>query len=199
MRDIYPRWAQSFDLNYSFAPFDKEIYGSLMSLKTSFFFPGIFPNNGIKIRFEKEKQFPAKYLFGNRVTYPRGYKNINSEKLQLLSADYVMPLAYPDFNISSLLYLKRIRTTLFYDYAIGTGNTYYEITTSGLVPSTFHNYEESFKSFGFELLADFHVLRIPFMISGGVQTVWKNINENPSFELLFNIDLFGTILGKGSI
>ena len=36
-----------------------------------------------------------------------------------------------------------------------------------------HNYNESFKSFGFELLADFHILRIPFMISGGVQTAWK--------------------------
>jgi len=199
VRAIYPRWAQTFDLNYSFAPFDEEIYGSLMSLKTSFYFPGIFPNNGIKIRFEKEKQLPGKYLFGNRVTYPRGYKNINSEKLQLLSADYVLPLAYPDFNISSFLYMKRIRTGFFYDYAVGTGNTYYEQTTSGLVPVTFHNYEERFRSYGFELLADFHVLRIPFMISGGVQTVWKNINENPTFEFLFNIDLFGMTLGKGSI
>lgn len=198
-RDIYPRWAQSFDVNYSFAPLDKDIYGSLISLKTSFYFPGIFPNNGIKIRFEKEKQLPSKYLFGNRVSYPRGYKNLNSEELQLLSADYVMPLVYPDFNISSLLYLKRIRTGIFYDYAVGTGNTYYDLTTSGLVPNAYHDYEESFRSFGFELLADFHILRIPFMISSGVQAAWKDIDDKPTFELLFNIDLFGMILGKGSI
>jgi hypothetical protein len=54
---------------------------------------------------------------------------------------------------------------------------------------------ESFKSFGFELLADFHVLRIPFLISGGVQSAWKNINESPTIELLFNIDLFGFNFG----
>jgi hypothetical protein len=55
---------------------------------------------------------------------------------------------------------------------------------------------ESFKSYGFELLADFHILRIPFMISGGVQSAWKNVNESPSIELLFNIDLFGFTFGK---
>ncbi len=199
MRDTYPRWAQTFDLNYSFAPFDKSIYGSSLSLKTSLYFPGILPNNGLKVRFEKEKQFPAKYLFGNKVSFPRGYKNISSENLQLVSADYVMPLVYPDIIISSLLYLKRIRTVLFYDYAQGKGNTYYRITSSGPVSDQFHDYKESFRSYGFELLADFHVLRIPFMISGGVQTAWKNFDEPPVFELLFNIDLYGMTLGKRAI
>ena len=28
------------------------------------------------------------------------------------------------------------------------------------------------------------------MISGGVQSAWKNLNESPTFELLFNIDLY---------
>ena len=110
MRDIYPKWAQTFDLNYSFAPFDKLIYGSDLSLKTSFYFPGIFPNNGIKLRLEKEKQDAAKYLFGNRISFPRGYNDIISKDIGFVSVDYVLPLVYPDFNISSLLYLKRIRT-----------------------------------------------------------------------------------------
>jgi len=199
MRDIYPRWAQTLDFMYSFAPFDEDIYGSVITLKTSFYFPGIFPNNGIKLRFEKEKQNPSKFLYGNRASYPRGYNNINSKELEFLSADYVMPLAYPDFNVSSILYLKRIRASLFYDYARGTGNTYYINNDNGLSPDSYHDYQESFRSFGFELLADFHVLRIPFMISGGVQTAWKNFHSLPSFELLFNIDLFGMTLGKGSM
>jgi len=196
LRDIYPRWAQTFDLNYSFAPFDKVIYGTAISLKTSFYFPGILPNNGIKVRLEKEKQIPAKYLFGNRVSYPRGYKYISSRELGLLSLDYVLPLAYPDFNVYSLLYLKRIRTGFFFDYALGTGNTYFKLTENGLSPDYYHDYQESFRSFGFELLADFHVFRLPFMISGGVQTAWKKIGETPSIELLFNIDLFGMTLGR---
>jgi hypothetical protein len=196
IRDIYPRWAQVVDLSYTFAPFDKLIYGSERTLKTAFYFPGFFPNNSIKIRYEKEKQDPAIYMFDNRVPLPRGYKNIISKDIELISVDYVLPLAYPDFNVSSLLYLKRIRTGLFYDYASGPGNSFYQITANGLDPLYNNTNKESFKSFGFELMADFHIFRIPYMISGGVQTAWKNLRESPSFELLFNIDLFGMTIGR---
>jgi hypothetical protein len=196
IRDIYPKWAQSIDLNYSFAPFDEKIYGSAITMKTSFYFPGFFPNNGIKIRIEKEKQIPAKTLFGNKVSFPRGYKNIISKEFNFLSVDYVLPLAYPDFNISSLLYLKRIRTGLFYDYASGPGSSFYKNTVNGLTPLYNSTDKESLRSFGVELMADFHILRIPYMISGGFQTVWKKINESPSFELLLNIDLYGMTIGR---
>jgi hypothetical protein len=110
--------------------------------------------------------------------------------------DYVLPVAYPDFNVASLLYLKRIRTGLFYDYAAGPGNSFYQYTADGLVPLYDTPEKESFKSFGIELMGDFHILRIPFMISGGVQAAWKNFNESPVLGLLFNIDLFGMTLGK---
>ena len=197
LRDIYPRWAQVIDLNYRYAPFDRTLYGSDVSLKTAFYFPGIFPNHGIKIRLETEKQNPAEFLYGNFSSLPRGYKNIISKKINFLSADYVMPLVYPDFNIASLLYLKRIRTGLFYDYAVGTGNYYYNndnIFGSGSI--YYHNYQETFKSFGFELMADFFVLRIPYMISAGVQSAWNSVNESPFIEFLFNINIFGMTFGK---
>jgi hypothetical protein len=197
IRDIFPRWAQIIDLNYSFAPFDKEIYGTATSLRTAFYFPGFFPNNGIKLRYEKERQVPASGIFlGSRVSLPRGYNNIFPQDIQLVSADYFMPLIYPDFNIESLFYLKRIRTDLFYDYASGPGNAFYQSTAKGLVPLFDNSDNVSFKSFGLELMADFHILRIPYMISGGVQTAWMNLNEKPSFKLLFNIDLYGFTIGR---
>ena len=195
-RDIYPRWAQTFDLNYSFAPFDKNIYGTEISLLTSLFFPGFLPNNGIKIRFEKEKQDPVKFLYGSRISLPRGYENIISRDLNFVSVDYVAPLAYPDFNISSLLYIKRIRTSLFYDYAKGTGNTYYENTSEGLKPLSLHDYSETFSSSGIELMADLHLFRIPYMISCGVQSAWVRGENTPVFKFLLNMDLFGLSIGK---
>ena len=96
-----------------FCPFRQDIYGTDLSLKTSFYFPGIFPNNGIKLRFEKEKQDPAKYLYCKQDLFSAGYKNIISKDIDFLSVDYVLPLVYPDFNISSLLYLKRITHRFF--------------------------------------------------------------------------------------
>jgi len=196
IRDIYPRWAQIFDFNYCFAPFDKDIYGSALSLKTAFYFPGLFRNNGIKIRLETENQDPAKYLYSNFSSLPRGYYGIVAKNIQFASIDYAMPLAYPDFNISSLLYLKRIRAGLFYDYASGPGNSLYTYSGNGLTPIYDNSERESFTSFGIQLLADFHLLRIPFMISGGVQSAWKNAGQAPDIEMLFNIDLFGMTIGK---
>ncbi len=199
LRDIYPRWAQVIDFNYCFAPEDRNIYGSSVSLKTAFYFPGLFRNNGVRLRFETEKQDPKQYFYANFTSLPRGYQNIISKDIHFVSADYVMPLIYPDVNLSSLLYLKRIRGGLFYDYAFGPGNSMYHISGTSLVP--FYNTSEqaSFKSFGGQLLADFHILRIPFMISAGIQSSWKKLYSVPSIEFLFNIDLFGFTFGRRQI
>jgi hypothetical protein len=195
-RDIFPRWAQIVDLNFCFAPFDREIYGSALALKTAFYFPGLFRNNGIKIRLETEKQDPSKYLYSNFSSLPRGYYGIVAKNIQFASVDYAFPIAYPDFNISSLIYLKRIRGGLFYDYASGPGNSLYTYTGNGLSPIYDSPEREAFKSFGLQILADFHLFRIPFMISGGMQSAWKSAGEAPDIEMIFNIDLFGMTIGK---
>ncbi len=195
-RDIFPRWAQTVDFNYCFAPFDKNIYGSTVSVKTAFFFPGLFPDHGIKIKLEAEKQKAEKYFYRFFSSFPRGYKNIISKEIKFFSADYAFPLLYPDLNIASLLYIKRIRTDLFYDYAEGPGDAMLKNSSNGLSHLFTTSDKRSFSSFGVELVGDFHVLRIPYTISGGVQAAWKNTNEPPVIGLLFNIDLFGMTLGK---
>jgi hypothetical protein len=196
IRDIYPRWAQVIDINYTFAPFDKPVYGTAASVSTAFFFPGILPNNGIKLRFEKEKQDPSKYMYGSAISFPRGYYNVLSKDISFYSADYVLPLFCPDLSLATILYLKRIRGGLFYDYASATGNYYFNKDVNGTPVNIFHDYNEIFSSYGFELLADFHLMRLPYMISGGIQTVWTKENKQPVISILFNIDLFGRILGK---
>lgn len=195
-RDIYPRWAQTFDLYYYFAPFDRSIYGTELSLKTALYFPGFFPNNGIRLRAEKEIQDPQKYLFSSNVSLPRGYFDIISRDINLISLDYVSPLAYPDFNIGSLLYIKRLRSSLFYDYAQGTGNTYYGNTSGGLRATGYHDYPEIFSSAGIELTADINIFRIPYMISCGVQSAWTRESNIPVFRFLLNIDLFGLAINR---
>jgi hypothetical protein len=203
LRDIHPKWAQTIDLNYLSHPFDN-ILGPTAFLKTSFYFPGLFRNNSLRLRFESENQKHTRYVFRNRISFPRGfssvayptgYHNIISDELNLISAEYAFPFAYPDFNISSLLYLKRLRGNLFYDYASGRGNRYYTFSDDN-VKIKLNQGTDTFKSFGFEALADFHIFRIPFMISGGVQTAWKDFTHGPVFNVLFNIDLYGFSIGQ---
>jgi len=194
MRDIFPKWGQGFDLYYTFAPFDKMIYGSDFALRTVFYFPGFFRNNGIKIGYNKEKLNFENYLIINSTSFPRGYYNIISTNLDFVSIDYAAPLAYPDFNIASLFYLKRIRADFFYDYARGSG--IYNIISQKAQLDVAG--AKSFQSFGVELLSDFFLFRLPFMISSGVQVACKNIYEVPSFEFLFNIDIYGMSIGRRS-
>ncbi|MGB8492210.1 MAG: hypothetical protein WCE64_14225, partial [Bacteroidales bacterium] len=195
LRDIYPRWAQIVDISYSSYPFDKDIYGDISTGRTAFYFPGIFRNNGLKVRLEAEVQNPRKFILSNRASFPRSYDNIISKELQFGSADYFFPVAYPDFNVASFLYLTRLRADLFYDLASGTGNYIFKQTSSGGTME-YHDYTETFSSYGIELMADFYLFRIPFPISSGVQAAWRNIGEYPYLKLLFNINLFGMNIGK---
>lgn len=195
-RDIYPKLAQVFDLSYTFAPYDKLVYGSDLYLKTAFFFPGIFRNNGIRFRFETEKQNFTKYLTSNKIHFPRSYFNIISGKLDFFSIDYQAPLAYPDFNLLSLLYLKRIRSGFFFDYARGSDNYYLGLLDGSLGVNSHTTGPNFFSSYGVELLSDFYLFRIPYMISGGFQAAWKEFGKTPTFEVLFNIDIYGMSIGR---
>ncbi|MCJ7448080.1 MAG: hypothetical protein MUO72_10320 [Bacteroidales bacterium] len=195
-RDIYPRWAQLFDLSYTYAPFDKLIYGSDVSLKTALYFPGFFKNNGIKFRYETEKQDFARYLMSNKIHYPRSYHSIISAKLDFLSVDYVTPLFYPDFNISSFFYMTRIRTGLFFDYAWGTDNYHLRYQDGRLVIDHRNPETETFSSFGVELLSDFYLFRIPYPVTAGAQFTWKSFGQAPAIEMLFNIDIYGWNIGR---
>ena len=194
LRDIYPKWAQTIDMLYSYYPFDKVFYGDILTVKSSFYFPGLFRNNGLKLRFEAEKQNPEKYVLANRADFPRSYDNIISKDLRFLSADYFLPVAYPDFNLASLLYITRIRTDFFYDFSRATGNYIIDESDGGSTLD-YHDYTENFRSFGIELMSDFYVLRLPFLISGGIQAAWRNPGEIPYLKALFNINVFGMSIG----
>jgi hypothetical protein len=187
IRDIYPKLAQVLDFSTTSAPFDQNLYGTINTIKTTLYLPGLIRNHGIRLRYEYEIQHPQKFLYYSNASFPRGYKNINPEKMNFISADYVMPLLYPDLNIPGFIFIKRLRTSLFYDYATGTKNQYPK-------PLEFH-----LRSFGAQLWADYYIIRIPFMISTGVQTTWISSNEPPRFELLFNIDIFGTKIGRNKL
>ena len=83
MRDIYPRLAQVVDLNFSIYPWDKEFYGSVTALQTAFFFPGIFPNNVLRIRYENEFQTAARLLRPNRIQFSERLQEYNFGRAQL--------------------------------------------------------------------------------------------------------------------
>jgi hypothetical protein len=189
-RDINPRWGQVIDLRLTAAPWDDILYSNRKYARGTLFLPGAFRNHSLVIKAGYEDQSPfRKMAYNNSLPYPRGYKDqLISEKFFSFSADYTMPLFYPDLAAGSLLYLKRIRGSLFYDLATGWKTFNYE--TRKLIDG-----RADYSSFGTELLADFYVLRLPFEMSGGISAGYIPARATPFINGTFSVNIYGTVLG----
>ena len=190
-RDINPRWGQVIDLRITAAPWDSDLYGSRRYAKGILFFPGFFANHSFVLSSGFENQQPvSEMIYRNNITYPRGYgDNLISEKLFSLSADYTMPLFYPDLAAGSLLYLKRIRGSIFFDGSTGWGTNDYEA-------NSFTEGSTDFASFGAELLADFYLLRLPFEMSAGASGGYIPAENRMFIRAVFSANIYGTVLGR---
>lgn len=186
-RDIWPRWGQIIDIGFNTAPWDKEVYGNSFYFKGSAYTPGLFRNHSLKLQGQYEKQDFKRLIQYNHISLPRGYNDIISGQISKVSADYTMPLLYPDLNIGFLAYLKRIRTSIYFDYASATEN--YHVSDKTMVHE-----KEVFISYGAELLADFSILRIPFDFSGGCRLSWLPNEEKSVFSFVLTMDVMGFVI-----
>lgn len=190
-RDIYPRWGQAIDVRLTSAPWDRDIYSSLKFVRGTLYLPGLARNHSLVLRGGYEDQSPSGILLHfNRNRYPRGYHSLLSEKLLSLSADYTMPLFYPDLAAGRFFFLKRIRGSLFLDGATGTGTLEYANNNEFTEGST------DFGSFGGELLADFYLLRFPFEISAGISGGYIPAKQKVFVEGVLSVNIYGTVLGR---
>jgi hypothetical protein len=169
-RDLAPRWGHNYRLTYRHFPFENQIEGSYLSLKTLFYAPGLFRNHSISASFNFQNTSGV-YQFTNDIPTISGYNRLeNTEALKnTLLLDYKFPFAYPDWEISSLAYIKRLRAGLFADFEnISSGKTN--------LPRTY----------GLELIADLNLLRfyLPnFQAGGKMIFTTQKTNRKPIFEI----------------
>ena len=116
---------------------------------------------------------------GNLLSMPRGIFNHTSVELRKYSLDYVFPIAYPDWQVWRLAYLKRFRGSVFYDYATGK-----DVYMNGNGPV-----DKDFSSLGMELSTDVHLAQIlmPFNIGG--RLIWIPETGTSSGEFIFSVNL----------
>ena len=182
-RDIIPKLGAVFDFNLFNTPFESELYGFLYNADAMFYLPG-FGNSGYKIDIGYQYQDPLLYMFSSNFSFPRGIQKMRSEKMVKLYGDYIFPISYPDWNLGSLIYLKRFRGDVFIDYAYNTYRTLNQDKTAIIWPKE-HNF-----SFGIELTADYHLLRAIFPLNTGLRLGYSPSDRRVIYELLFAIDLY---------
>ncbi len=179
LKNVRPRLGFSADVNFEDAPFNRNNFGSLVSGAFLIYLPGIGKTHSWLIKQSFQKQKIQRYFLPNKIIFPRGYSDFYSERFSSISVDYLLPIAYPDFAIGSLAYLKRISLNGFFDYATNEFKT-----SSG-------RYSRVMKSFGFEIFTDVNMFRTRYPIRFKLQQGWAGDNFLPFNSFSIFVDFYG--------
>lgn len=185
-RDLQSRWGQVFMFNYSTSPFGDLKFGNLFAAQSFLYFPGISRNHGLRLyQAWQQKELSGKNGFSDAVRVPRGYSKMQNTEMVSFASDYSFPIAYPDWSLGKLVYLKRLKATLFYDYAQLSVPVFSQDGT------IIQNRNRAMQSMGVELQSDLHFLRLFAPIELGVRSIFRPEYQDFQFEMLFNIDFTG--------
>ena len=115
-RDLAPHWG--FGVMGSWAGSLRKDFGRVWSLYGNLYLPGVALHHSLRLRGAVQYQEMGTYNFSSNVLFPRGVDyNFAPKRLRAVLADYRFPVAYPDWGIPELLYIRRISANLFGGYA----------------------------------------------------------------------------------
>jgi hypothetical protein len=156
-RNITPSW---YNCSYS---------------ETAFYLPGLLQNHGIEIDIHTNYNFESSVQNKASQRVPRGYSS-NDYEVPLLfgaSINYIMPLAYPDFNIGGFIYISRLSLNCFLDTTAlyNDADKLFSETPDGILQST-----------GIELFTDFHLFNSYVPLRAGLRFIYDTINGGIRIE-----------------
>jgi len=172
-RDLYPKWGEYFEAGATFIPKIFDLQGYKYYAQANFYFPGLMLHHGIRLNLSAEIHNPidSGYMYiANSTSFPRGMYAVQTNELYKVGIDYTLPLFYPDINIPYLLFIKRVRASIFADYAY-----------AGL-----NGARAGFYTAGVDLIADFNILRFNIMtFNAGVRVAYTSFNGKVNFIPIF--------------
>ena len=180
VRDLSPRLGIVLQGACKHTPWNEQL-GYICYMYGRVYLPGVAQHHSLRLSASWQKQETKQYLFGTWLSFPRGYYNYRTEKLNIATADYSLPICYPDWNLSFLWYLKRITTNLFCDIAQNHYRTM-DGATKQLIWQT-----GNMCSLGIDMLADVHLLQIQFPINMGIRTVYIPESRDVQPSLLLSV------------
>jgi hypothetical protein len=184
-RDINSKWGQSIYLNIYNTPYGGDFVGNLFSIYGVGYFPGLFKhhsiwgywgyqNSRIDNIYYANKAGTAiaenyNYQFRNQIPLPRGGLGVaRYSTFYSMSANYTLPVWYPDIAIGPLLNIQRIRANGFFDYGYGQGAL------------NFAEYTQTYMSAGVEVKVDVNVMRFLPQLDFGIR---YSVGIKPSTSL----------------
>lgn len=173
-RDINSKWGQQIEINSFETPFGGDFEGRLFSVFGILYFPGIARHHSFwtygAYQHTKFEQVRQNYVFRNDVPTPRGQKVSRFQNFYSVSANYTLPVWYPDIAVGPLLNFQRLRGNFFFDYGFGQ--------------SPLFKTSQDYTSVGVEAKLDINILRFLPQFDIGVRFT-KGLNPSTSkFEVL---------------
>jgi hypothetical protein len=158
-RDIFSKWGQAIYMNAYNTPYGGDYSGRLFSFQGRMFFPGFFRHHSLWGYWAYQESEIAdvslntgrgldNYTFRNTIPLPRGQSISRFEKFYSMSANYTMPVWYPDIHLGPLVNIQRVRTNFFYDYGFGQSRI------------NNRDIQASYATIGAEVKFDINILRL---------------------------------------
>jgi len=175
-RDIYSKWGQAIYLNYFNTPYGGDLTGGLFSFIGYLYFPGLFKHHSFNGYWAYQSTLVEgsradDYLFRNMVPLPRGQSVARFEKFYSMSANYTLPLWYPDIALGPLLNVQRVRLNAFADYAFGQSSLYRQL-------------DQTYLSVGGEVKFDINIMRLLPKLDVGFRYAYGIDPKVTKFEIL---------------
>ena len=135
------------------------------SAEASFYLPGFIDNHGIRLTLEGEHNIGSPAVILQPDKMPRGISptGLAFPTLFNASADYSLPLLYPDLGLGGFVYIPRLYMNLFFDAAAA-------FTESGSFPDPAA--AAWYTTAGIELYADFHLFNNIVPLKSGVRVLY---------------------------
>ena len=175
-RDVAPRGGGSLLATWRTTPFATRLQARQVGVQGSVYLPGLGRHHALRLRAGYQWQDQARYQFAAAVSFPRGTDGyVSFDRLRAASLDYSLPLAYTHLALGRVLYVQRLRATLFGDVARG------EFIGQGFI---------RYRNVGADALVLFNVLRLRTPIEAGVRVVLDTYSRQWVVQpLAFNIQL----------
>jgi len=172
LRDLYPRFGQQLQLNFNNTSFETG-FNSIFAGQATMDFPGIARHHGLRLYGAYQKKTENDYTFSDYIILPRGYEQIFRNEIASFSAIYSMPLFSPDWQLNHFMYVKRVKTAVFYDYARSADQ---------MLPRVF-------SSTGIDLTMDFSLFNFIAPFDAGIRSIYIPETGKMKFQVLFSINL----------
>lgn len=139
-RDVMPRKGAEVDIAITNTPFKSNFKGSRAFLGTTWFLPGIFAHDAIRVSGALEKKKDDGYPFQSLVEMPLTHEYVFHESVTSIRGYYKVPLFYPDGGLDMLPlmrwlkfgYVKRVSLDMFGEWMRGlNGDTVRDYLTVG--------------------------------------------------------------------